>query len=191
MKNKIFSPSQTTQNLLKFTQIYPNYPKWSDFQWLISREIEFFGENRWLSLLGNYQAHVNLKYGVNESVEFWEISKFRKIHSKITPIWSDLPEKWSVELSWGGLGSFLRVGGLERMLGSHAARGFYSTASLVISVGRIIGSLQITPIWSDFCGIMDISKTWVFRTNPYRSVVNHVDAHSIPNCQVNESVEFF
>ena len=45
----------------------------------------------------------------------------------------------------------------ERMLGSHAARGFYPTASLMISAGRIADSLQFTPIWSDFCGIVDIS----------------------------------
>ena len=35
---------------------------------MISREIEFFGENRWLSLLGNYQAQINLKYGVNKEI---------------------------------------------------------------------------------------------------------------------------
>ena len=79
----------------------------------------------------------------------------------------------------------------ERVLGSHAARGFYSFSSLVISIGRILSSLQITPNWSDFCGIMNISETRVFRTNPYRSVVNHVDAHSISNFPAEESVEFF
>ena len=89
------------------------------------------------------------------------------------------------------MGSFLRVGGPERMLGSHAARGFYSTASLVISVGRIIGSLQITPIWSDFCGIVNISETRVFHTNRFDTFVNHGDAHSILNFQAEESVEFF
>ena len=43
---------------------------------------------------------------------------FVKNHSKITPIWSDLHRKWPVEVSWGGLRSFLYVCGQNACSGA-------------------------------------------------------------------------
>ena len=149
----------------KFTQIYPNYPKWSDFQWLISREIEFFGENHRLFLVENWLDQKCSKHGCEISVEFWEIVIFPKNHSKITPFWSEFHKKCisrEVRRCIPKVSSHRRP---ERMLGSCLARGFCPNALLVVSVGCETAQAKFTPKWSDFCGKWDKSSQKVFYQN--------------------------
>ena len=56
----------------------------------------------------------------------------------------------------------------------------------MISVVRIMDSLQITPIWSDFCGIMDISRNRFFHANPYCTFFNHGKAPTSSSFQAKQ-----